>query len=45
MYNHYFTKDTYKLGDFGSASFQNATEHVGTLDYAAPEIVTQQSYN
>lgn len=38
-------KDTYKLGDFGSAAKIGSLEYVGTLDYAAPEILTQSPYD
>lgn len=32
-------KDTYKIGDFGTSIFCNSSEPIGTLDYAAPEIM------
>jgi serine/threonine protein kinase len=38
-------QDTYKLGDFGSAALVGCLEYVGTLDYAAPEILLQAPYD
>ena len=35
----------FKLGDFGSATFTKSQEHIGTLDYAAPEIMLHKQYD
>lgn len=29
----------YKIGDFGSCTYTGSQEYIGTLDYAAPEIM------
>lgn len=36
---------TYKLGDYGCATCYNDRKFMGTLDYAAPEIIRSQSYD
>ena len=44
--NIFITNGTYKVGDFGSACYNNCNQdHVGTLDYAAPEIILKIPYN
>lgn len=43
--NVFVSHHTYKLGDFGSAAKVGSYEYVGTLDYAAPEILSQQPYD
>ena len=39
------TQDNFKLGDFGSATTLPPHGHVGTLDYAAPELLAQNTYD
>ena len=43
--NIFISHGTYKIGDFGSCSFDNNQDHVGTLDYAAPEIMLKTTYD
>ena len=43
--NIFISHDTFKIGDFGSSCFIGAQESIGTLDYAAPEILLKLPYN
>ena len=38
-------KETYKIGDFGSSSYNNSQEFIGTLDYASPQILEKKAYD
>ena len=43
--NIFITNGTYKIGDFGSSCHEQNQDHVGTLDYAAPEILLRLQYD
>lgn len=43
--NIFISHGSYKIGDFGSSCYNNNQDHVGTLDYAAPEIMLKSSFN
>lgn len=38
-------ENNYKIGDFGSCTYRKTQEFLGTLDYAAPEILTHKPYS